>query len=536
MAALNLQVIRSVVVAQVAQAKGAVHQVWELRGHRLRSLDVLAEGHGAAHRRAILAVVHIRAAILALRQRVPAARQLRGRVEVQLAAHLRDRLIVLGDLLFADRQDDDLVVRQQVLLHRLAEAQAEEHRTVGLLVVHRGEDRVLLRRPVLRVLRENTRRRRHVQGLRAANELVAVDLRERALVLARQRRARRAVGLVADDQVEIAPIVARNLLRAVNDLDRLVRREDDLQALRRVVRVQGVREALAVRRRWNRQVHRRLLGRVVTRRRGHLRIRTHRPRRECAVGLGRPIVQRLLEKRERGDREQDPGGAALLLHELARDREGSERLTCAARHDHRAAVVLLETRHHRAARTHLMVARHLALAGLRSLPRPQRIRAPIDVGIPQVRQGDARNGDLLALDRVLRVLAPRRARRVHDDAAAERLLARSRQERVDVGLLHAVAGRVELALDGDRTRARVDGDCHQVDACVARAALRPLAPQVDLLELVRKTRVMEQELARQLLKERALLALALRARTVLVQQRIQRGLRGGVWGGGGGFI
>ena len=536
MAALDLQVIRRVVVAQVAQAKGAVHQVRELCRHRLRGLDVLAEGHGAAHRRAILAVVHVRATILALRQRVPAARQLRGRVEVQLAAHLRDSLIVLGHLLLADRQDDDLVVRQQVLFHRLAEAQVEEHRTVGLLVVHRSQDRVLLRRPILRVLRENTRRRRHVEGLRAADELVAVDLRERALVFARQRRTCRAVGLVADDQVEIAPLIARDLLRAVNDLDRLIRREDDLQALRCIVRVQGVREALAVRRRRDRQVNRRLLGCVVTRRRGHLRIRTHRPRRERAVGLGRPIVQRLLEKRERGDREQDPGGAALLLHELACDRQGRERLTRTARHDHRAAVVLLEARHHSAARTHLMVARNLALAGLRRLRRPQRIRAPIDVRIAQIRQRDARNWDLLALDRILRVLTPRRARRVHDDAAAERLFARCRQERVNVRLLNAVTQRVELALNGHRTLAVVDRDRNQVDARVARAALRPLTPQVDLLELVRETSVMEQELARQLLEQRALLALALRARTILIQQGIQSGLGGCVYRGRGGVV
>ena len=324
------------------------------------------------------------------------------------------------------------------------------------------------------------------------------------------------MGLVADDQVEIAPLIARDLLRAVNDLDRLVRREDDLQALRRVICVQGVREALAVRRRRNRQVHRRLLGRVITRRRGHLRIRTHRPRCERAVGLGRPVVQRLLEKRERGDREQDSGGAALLLHELARDREGRKRLTRAARHDHRAAVVLLEARHHRAARTHLMVAWNLAFAGLRRLRRPQRIRAPIDVRIAQICQRDARNGDLLALDRILRVLAPRRARRVHDDAAAEGLLARRRQERVNVRLLNAVTQRVELALDGDRACVFVDRDRHQVDTRVARATLGPLTPQVDLLELVRETRVVEQELTRQLLKERALLALAFCARTVLI--------------------
>ena len=363
-----------------------------------------------------------------------------------------------------------------------------------------------------------------------------MDLRERALVLARQRCARRAVGLVADDQVEIAPLIARDLLRAVNDIDRLVRCEDDLQALSRVVRVQGVCEALAVRRRWNRQVHRRLLGRVVTRRRGHLRIRTHCPRRECAVGLGCPIVQRLLEECERGDREQDPGGAALLLHELARDRERRERLTRAARHDHRAAVVLLEARHHRAACTHLMVARNLALAGFRRLRRPQRIRAPIDVRIAQIRQRDARNRDLLTLDRVLRVLSPRRARRVHDDAAAERLLARRREERVNVCLLNAVTQRVELALNGNRACVFVDGDRHQVNARVARAALRPLAPQVDFLELVRETSIVEQELTRQLLKERALLTFACCARTILIQQGIERGLGGGVRRGGGGVI
>ena len=163
-----------------------------------------------------------------------------------------------------------------------------------------------------------------------------------------------------------------------------------------------------------------------------------------------------------------------------------------------------------------MVARNLALAGLRSLRRPQRIRAPINVRIAQIRQRDAGNRDLLALDRVLRVLPPRRARRVHDDAAAERLLTRRRQERVNVCLLDTVTQRVELALNRDRACVFVDGDRHQVNTRVARAALRPLAPQVDLLELVCETRIVEQELTRQLLEERALLALTLGARTVLI--------------------
>ena len=191
-----------------------------------------------------------------------------------------------------------------------------------------------------------------------------------------------------------------------------------------------------------------------------------------------------------------------------------------------------------------MVARNLALAGLRRLRRPQRIRAPINVRIAQIRQRDAGNRDLLSLDHVLRVLAPRCARRVHDNAATERLLTRRRQERVNVRLLNAMPQRVELALNRDRACIFVDRDRHQVDAGVARAALGPLTPQVDLLELVRETRVVEQELTRQLLEERALLALTLGARTVLIQERVERGLRGGVWGGvcrgirrgGGGLI
>ena len=176
-----------------------------------------------------------------------------------------------------------------------------------------------------------------------------------------------------------------------------------------------------------------------------------------------------------------------------------------------------------------MVARNLALAGLRCLRRPQRIRTPINVRIAQIRQRDARNRDLLALDRVLRVLSPRRARRVHDDAATERLLTRRRQERVNVRLLNAVIQRVELALNRDRACVFVDRDRHQVNARVARTTLGPLTPQVDLLELVRETRIVEQELTRQLLKQRALLALALCARTVLIQEGVECGLRGGVW-------
>lgn len=172
-----------------------------------------------------------------------------------------------------------------------------------------------------------------------------------------------------------------------------------------------------------------------------------------------------------------------------------------------------------------MIARNLALASLRRLRRPQRIRAPIDVRVTQIRQRDARDRDLLALNRVLRVLTPWRARRVHDDAATERLLTRRRQERVNVRLLNAVTQRVELALNRDRTLIVTDRNRHQVDARVARAALRPLAPQVDFLELVRETSIVEQELARQLLKERALFAFTCSARTILIQQRIQRRLR-----------
>ena len=84
-----------------------------------------------------------------------------------------------------------------------------------------------------------------------------------------------------------------------------------------------------------------------------------------------------------------------------------------------------------------------------------------------------------------------------------------------------MARRVELAQNRDRTRVLLVGDRDQVDARVTGAALRPLAPQIDLFELVSETRVMEQELTGKFLEEGALLALACRARTVLVQERIQ---------------
>ena len=84
-----------------------------------------------------------------------------------------------------------------------------------------------------------------------------------------------------------------------------------------------------------------------------------------------------------------------------------------------------------------------------------------------------------------------------------------------------MARSVELALNRDRTGVLLVGDRDEVDASVTGAALRPLAPQVDLFELVRETRIMEQELTGEFLEEGALLALACRARTVLVQERIQ---------------
>ena len=80
---------------------------------------------------------------------------------------------------------------------------------------------------------------------------------------------------------------------------------------------------------------------------------------------------------------------------------------------------------------------------------------------------------------------------------------------------------VELTLNRDRTGVLLVGDRNQVDACVSGAALRPLSPQIDLFELVSETCVMEQELTGELLEEGALISLACRARTVLIQEYIQ---------------
>ena len=53
-----------------------------------------------------------------------------------------------------------------------------------------------------------------------------------------------------------------------------------------------------------------------------------------------------------------------------------------------------------------------------------------------------------------------------------------------------MARRVELTLNRDGASALLVGDSNQVNARVASAALRPVAPQIDLFELVSETRVM----------------------------------------------
>ena len=88
-------------------------------------------------------------------------------------------------------------------------------------------------------------------------------------------------------------------------------------------------------------------------------------------------------------------------------------------------------------------------------------------------------------------------------------------------IIHHNAGNLTIKSILDVWQTRQASAHYQVDARVAGAALRPLAPEVDLFELVSETRVVEQELTGEFLEECALLSLACRARTVLVQEHIQ---------------
>jgi hypothetical protein len=135
---------------------------------------------------------------------VPAADDLDGIIELDLVVLVGDlRLERSGDIFLVHRQDEHLVVREQVFIHRLTESEPVELGTVERLVVHRAEDRRAFGRGALGAVVIEARSCGHVEPAARLNERLVVDSDERRLVLPGERDSRGAVGLVANDQVKL---------------------------------------------------------------------------------------------------------------------------------------------------------------------------------------------------------------------------------------------------------------------------------------------------------------------------------------------
>ncbi len=117
----------------------------QVREHPLDQLGVLdgaTERHRTLHRQRVHG--EHRLGGTALGQAVPASDDLGGIIQVEFAVLLELELEGLGNRFLVDRQDEDLVVGQQLAVDGLTEAEAVELGTVEVLVVHRRQDRVRL--------------------------------------------------------------------------------------------------------------------------------------------------------------------------------------------------------------------------------------------------------------------------------------------------------------------------------------------------------------------------------------------------------
>ncbi len=132
----------------------------------------------------------------------------------------------------------------------------------------------------------DARRGGHVEALGGADELVVVDADEVAFFLALERGSGGAVGLVADDEIELRQAV--KLLRAADDIERMVGGEDDAHVLGVVALLHFVGEALGVRGGGVAQLVGEGLNDVLVLARASCRLRHRSRRRSCAAGWRSP--------------------------------------------------------------------------------------------------------------------------------------------------------------------------------------------------------------------------------------------------------
>ena len=385
-------------------------------------------------------------------------------------------------------------------------AQVEKLLAVSLDVVHEGEDRVLLTGASLGRVVVDAGSRRHVEAFGGVDVVVVVDADEGGLIRAQGGGAGRAMGLVADHQIEAR---GAEPLGLGDGVDRLVGGEDHRHRGRPVDRggtaCQAVGERRAVRGGRDRQVHHRdvLAQAGALAPLADLRIRADREGAQRHPRLSTPLHERLRQQRDGGHQEQDPATGAR--HGL-RNAKGREGLAGAARHDELAPVRRGQSGSHRVQGSLLVLAQAFAVGANHDLGGLQAEGVPVDRGVEQVLQADPGDWDGLTRHRLLRRGVPV-LRGGYEQPGGELARPRLRQEGVDVALGDDACFRViELALDGAQLAGLALAG-HQVDAAVrARAPLRPVAPHPHLVKALRVARIREKELAHQALEGRSLAA------------------------------
>ena len=443
-------------------------------GEPLRRLDVRRERHRLAHRLRVglERARPVRRDRHPLGQGVPAPDDAGHIRQVQLGVHRQVVLEGARHRALVDGQHEHLVVGEQPRRDRLAEPQTVELRAEGEVVIHRRDDGIRLTSLDLGRLVVQARGGRHVQPLGCREVGAVVHPHERRLVASRDGDPRGAVGLVADDEVEPGH---PGPLRLRDDVERLVRREDHGAS----VRISGgdagaLGQPDRVGRGGDGQVDDRgiLVGLA------DLGVRAHGEGAQRVGGLGRPLLERLVEQGDARHEEEHP---TTGWHDLLGQAQAREGLAGAARHDQLPAVVLGEAGSHGVDGGALVRAQLLAAERRQHLGGARVELGPVERGADEVFEADDVDRDLLVLDRRLggRVEAPGRG---HQEAGAERVLARLGEEGVDLPLGQGCLGAEELALHRHEVAGvALAGD--EVDAVVgAGAALGPVAPHPHLLE------------------------------------------------------
>ena len=163
--------------------------------------------------------------VLRVRERSPATDDLRRVGHVDLAARGRDyRLKGRRDVLFGHAKHDDLVVREQALIHRPRERKPVKLVAVEIRVVHREDLDLMACSLPPGALRVEPRRCSHVKALRCLDSVRIVHQNEGRGRVSRPFNARRAVRFVAEDQVEPPGAIG---LSPLDQRQRLVGTEHD---------------------------------------------------------------------------------------------------------------------------------------------------------------------------------------------------------------------------------------------------------------------------------------------------------------------